>query len=121
MKAEDDQRLIENVLEQRKTIIGEHTTFDEFEEAVKADERVDKLEKATRRYIFERVSAVPRTAPRGRSDPLACFCSSMLELFGTPRKRNGELKRSFGYKSTTSAMLSRSWIRRSILMLHTMM
>lgn len=56
MKAEDDERLIESVLERNKAPVVEQTTYTEFEEAIQGDDRTQKLDEATRRYIFERVS-----------------------------------------------------------------
>lgn len=56
MQAEDEQRLIEGVLAEKKLPVGEKTTFEEFEEALKGVERVEKLDEATRRVAYETVS-----------------------------------------------------------------
>lgn len=55
-QAEEDQRIVESVLASKKQPVGENTTWDEFEEIIKGEERVAKLEPTTLRAAFEKVS-----------------------------------------------------------------
>jgi len=55
-QAEEDQRIVESVLASKKSPVVEKTTWEEFEELVKGEERLTKLEPATLRAAFEKVS-----------------------------------------------------------------
>lgn len=55
MQAEDDQRAVESVLEGKKAPVGEKTTFEEYEALLDGEKSVEKIDGATRRYIFEKV------------------------------------------------------------------
>lgn len=55
-QAEEDQRIVESVLASKKSPVVEKTTWEEFEETIKGEERVAQLEPATLRLAFEKVS-----------------------------------------------------------------
>lgn len=57
-QAEDDQRLVESVLADKKQPVAEKTTLEEFEATLKGEERIAQLDEATLRGAFERVSGL---------------------------------------------------------------
>lgn len=110
-QAEDDQRIAESILSDRKQRVEESTTYEQFVEALAGDERVNKIIARSLKRAYDSVRAFLRLAaaslPVQPADAALLSCTP--ESFDKRRRSVDGQRRNFEYRSTTFGTPTRSW------------